>query len=181
MPSVETARLRLRMFTLDDLSEHHRLIFGDPDVMRTVSTGQPLSIERTEVAIRRFIKHWQDNGFGLWAVEHKEGGNLIGHCGMQHLENSPEIELVYALAKPYWGQGLATEAARAALRFGLDEIKLDRIVAIAMPKNTTSQNVMRKLGLQFERDTTFYQLHVVLYAIARENYRPDNAEYHLHV
>ena len=67
------------------------------------------------------------------------------------------------------------------MRFGLDEIKLDRIVAIAMPKNTTSQNVMRKLGLQFERDTTFYQLHVVLYAIARENYRPDNAEYHLHV
>jgi ribosomal-protein-alanine N-acetyltransferase len=84
------------------------------------------------------------------------------------LIDTPEV--VYHLAKSYWGQGLATEIARASLRYGFEENKFERIVAIAKPDNTASIHVMEKIGMSYERRASYYTYDVVQYSISRESY-----------
>ena len=84
------------------------------------------------------------------------------------LEKTPEVEVAYLLAKDYWNQGLATEAARASIEYGLDELKLDRIVAIARPENVGSYRVMEKVGMKYEKDAHYYNVNVVYYAIEHD-------------
>src|SRR6476661_5794721 len=112
-PTIETARLRLRPFRAADL-DALAPIYADPLVMRYMRTGQPAPRERVQVALGYYIAYWDDHGFGVWAVEHPADGALIGQCGLFHLDNTPEVEVAYLLAPPYWGQGLASEAAAAA-------------------------------------------------------------------
>jgi RimJ/RimL family protein N-acetyltransferase len=167
MPEIETSRLRLRMFTPDDL-DALALITGDAEVMKYLGTSGARTKEKTKNTIDAILRHWNEHGFGIWAVEHKADQKLIGWCGLQMLEKTPEIEVAYLLAQAYWNQGLATEAARAAIRYGFDELKLKRIVAIARPENTGSYRVMEKVGMKYERDAHFYNVDVVYYAIEHE-------------
>ncbi|WP_316787572.1 GNAT family N-acetyltransferase [Thermoleptolyngbya oregonensis] len=88
------------------------------------------------------------------------------------LDSTPEIEVGYVLDCPFWGRGLATEAARASLQFGFDTLGLERIVAIARPENHASQRVMQKLGMTYEKDAFYYNCAVVYWAIAREHFSP---------
>lgn len=170
MPELETARLRLRMFMLDDLDALARIL-GDPDVIRYVGTGQPTSREETANAMQSFIRHWQQHGFGRWAVVEKERGELIGYGGLRSLFGTPEV--TYLLAKSYWGQGLATEVARACLRYGFSQLVSERIVAVTKLENVASQRVLQKVGMKYERHAHYYGIEVVCYRILREEYRPD--------
>jgi ribosomal-protein-alanine N-acetyltransferase len=113
---LETDRLFLRQFTLAELDDYHRQLFGDPDVMKTLPPGKPRSREQTKAALNPRIEHWENHGFGLWAVIYKQNGEFIGHCGVQYLEDTPEVELAYAIAKAYWHQGLTTQAAKASIK-----------------------------------------------------------------
>jgi len=94
----------------------------------------------------------------------KEGRRLIGFCGLQPLPETDEIEIGWWLARAWWGRGLATEAARAALHEGFTRAGLDRIVAIAQPANTASIRIMEKLGMRFERMTESRGVPVAMYA-----------------
>jgi ribosomal-protein-alanine N-acetyltransferase len=190
MITITTARLNLRPFTLADLDEYQHAIFGDADVIRYLPASALSPRDRAEAAIKRFTQQWIDRGFGMLAIDRlvdddalarapaskdtvdpQPARRLIGHCGLQPLENTPEIEVAYALAKAYWGQGLATEAARAMLRFGFEQMRLERIVAIALQANIASQRVMQKLGMKYVKDARHYAAEVVFYAITREEYR----------
>jgi RimJ/RimL family protein N-acetyltransferase len=142
MPEIETARLRLRLFRLDDLDDYYTAIRRDPDVMRFLPGGQPQSRERTEQVIGKSIDYWQDHDFGGFAVIHKADGKLIGQCGLHVIPGQTDVELFYALAKPYWGQGLAAEAGHACLRYGFETVGLARIVAVFAPGNMRSERVM---------------------------------------
>ena len=164
MPEIETSHLRLRMFTPDDL-DALALITGDAEVMKYLGTSGARTREKTKNTIDAILRHWNEHGFGIWAVDHKADQKLIGWCGLQMLEKTPEIEVAYLLAQAYWNQGLATEAARAAIEYGFRELKLPRIVAIARPENTGSYRVMEKVGMKYERDAHFYNVDVVYYAI----------------
>jgi ribosomal-protein-alanine N-acetyltransferase len=86
------------------------------------------------------------------------------------LEGTPEIELAYGLAKPYWGSGFATEAARACLRYGFAEMKLERIVAVVNPGNVASQRVLEKLGMKYTRDVHHYDADLMYYEISSTEY-----------
>ncbi|HEV2915955.1 MAG TPA: GNAT family N-acetyltransferase [Pyrinomonadaceae bacterium] len=164
MTEIETSRLRLRMFTEEDL-DALSLITGDPEVMKYLGTSEPRSREKTRNTIDAILRHWEQHGFGIFALEHKADRRLIGWCGLQRLEKTPEVEVAYLLAKEYWNQGLATEAARAAIRYGFDELKLGRVVAIARPENVGSYRVMEKAGMKYERDANYYNVDVVYYAL----------------
>ncbi|MBI3963346.1 MAG: GNAT family N-acetyltransferase [Deinococcus sp.] len=177
MPQIETARLRLRMFTFGDLDDYHRQIFSDPAVMKYLPPGTSVPKEKTRSALGNILAHWEHYGFGLWAVAHKPLGQLIGHCGLQTLQNTGEVELAYGLAQALWGQGLATEAAKACVRFGFEELRLERIVAIAKAEHIASQRVMIKVGMKYEKNARFYNLDVVYYAISRSTYQPDGSLY----
>jgi ribosomal-protein-alanine N-acetyltransferase len=167
VPEIETERLYLRLLGMDDLDDYHQKIFADADVMKYLPSGAPLPRERAEVIINRFHSHWERHGFGIWGVVDKASGELIGHCGLQYLADTPEVEVAYALAKPYWGKGLATEAAHTSLRFGFQEKKLERIVAIAIPANIASRRVMEHNGMQYEKDAEYFDLNVAYYSITR--------------
>ena len=117
IPTLETERLRLRRFMPDDLEAYHAAIAADADVMRYLPGGIPRPIEQTRETIRQFERCWQARGYGGFAVIHKAADQIIGQAGLWPAPMSdgsaPEVEVFYALAKAYWGQGLASEAARA--------------------------------------------------------------------
>lgn len=171
---IETERLFLRPFTSDDL-DNFALLCADPDVMRYIGNGEPQSRERSEMRFNSLIKHWNDHGFGLFAVTTKFGADFVGFCGLQFLDNTREVEVGYRFAKRFWGKGLATEAARASLRFGFEDLGLDTIVAVVQPENAASCRVVEKIGLRYVRDARFYDTDVSYYLITREQYGPDDS------
>lgn len=176
---IETARLLLRPFTLDDEAAYYEVVLSDPDVMRYLPSGVPLPKDRTLPILQRFMDYWTLHGFGLWAVVHKIDDRLIGHCGLQLIPDTTDVEVAYALAKPYWGIGLAPEAAQAALRFGFEHLKLDQIVAVAMPENAASQRVMVKIGMTYQKIAHVYGGELPYYTIARNEFHPGDAPYQL--
>jgi ribosomal-protein-alanine N-acetyltransferase len=91
---------------------------------------------------------WKQHGFGRWALIHKPDKKLIGWCGLAPLDKTDEIEIGYGIAKEYWGRGLTTEAAAATIRYGFEELKLNQIVAVAMPENIASRRIMEKIGMR---------------------------------
>ena len=148
---LETARLRLRMFTPEDAGELAR-ITRDPEVMRYIGEGKPLTWEETEYNLSTIIRAFRRRGFGRWAMVHKAGGRLLGYCGFSTLDESVGVELVYMLARPCWGMGLASEAARASVRYAFEALGLDSLAALTMPGNTRSRQVLEKLGMRHESD-----------------------------
>jgi ribosomal-protein-alanine N-acetyltransferase len=162
------------MFSPEDLDELARL-FREPQVMKYVGDGQPVSWEEAERALNSIIKHWQTHGFGRWAAVDKRTREFVGFGGLRSLFGTPEV--VYHLAPAHWGKGLATELARASLRFGFEDRGFDRIVAITKPLNAGSIHVMEKLGMHYEIHSNYYDIDVVQYGIAREEFEPGEAEY----
>ncbi|HWP55311.1 MAG TPA: GNAT family N-acetyltransferase [Pyrinomonadaceae bacterium] len=165
---IETERLRLRMLRDSDLDDLAAL-FADPDVMRYVGSGQPIERSEAQKALTSIAAHWNRHGFGRWAVEDKNTREFIGYGGLRSLFGTPEV--VYHFARQHWGKGLATEVARASLNFGFNVKGFDRIVAIAKPANTASIHVMEKIGMHFERQTSYYDIEVVEYAINSQEFR----------
>lgn len=174
MPSVETDRLLLRMIREDDL-DHLAALFADPEVVKYVGNGLPAGREEAERALHSIIKHWETSGFGRWAIVDRKSGEFIGFGGLRSLFGTPEV--VYHLAKMHWGNGYATEMARASLRFGFEERGDDRIVAIAKPGNAASIHVMNKLGMRFVKNACYYEIDVVEYEISRDEFVSDNSRY----
>ncbi|MBN3960395.1 MAG: GNAT family N-acetyltransferase [Nostoc sp. NMS8] len=173
MMEIETARLQLRRFSLNDFDYLFRL-YSDAEVMRYLL---PRTREQTQTSLNKHIQQWQQHNFGMWAVIHKETRKMIGRCGLSFLENTPEIELGYVFDKSYWNMGMGTEASQATLKFGFGEVKLDRIVAIAHPENIASVRVIQKLGMKYEKDASYYGHDVVYYAISRTEWQPDDSVY----
>src|SRR5581483_4944580 len=115
--------------------------------MRFIGSRGPMTRQQAGERLDFMLEHWRRHGFGMWALFRKSDGAFVGRCGLRYLEESTEIERGYTLAKPFWGQGLATEASRAVLRYAFEVMKCRRIVAVADPAHTASVNVMKKLGM----------------------------------
>jgi RimJ/RimL family protein N-acetyltransferase len=142
---------------------------SDPEVMRYISGGDLWSDERIREFAEKQIKCFAERQFCFWRLVHKESGVMIGFCGLQPLDDGHEIEIGWWLARDRWSQGLATEAAREALRDGFERAGLKRIVSVAMPENGASIHIMEKLGMRFERTTTRRGFAVVLYAVEKRD------------
>ena len=171
---IETERVCLRPFTFDDL-DAFAVICSDQDVMRYIGGGRPLSRDETQVRLNAIIEHHDKHGFGVWAAVDRSNSTLMGYCGLQFLDNTPEVEVGYRLAKRFWGMGLASEAAKASLRYGFKELSLGRIVAVVQPANIASQRVLEKIGLRYVKDARFYNSEVKYYALTREDYQRDGS------
>ncbi|MFJ5099950.1 GNAT family N-acetyltransferase [Streptomyces sp. NPDC088554] len=156
MTEIQTPRLLLRRWHDDDLVPMAE-INADDQVMRWIGDGSVLDPDQTAEKIEQWEDEWDEEGFGLFAVELLASGELIGFAGLSVPEYLPEVmpavEIGWRLGQPFWGQGYASEAAHAALEFALQDRGLDRVVAISRPGNDASENVMRKLGMSLELDT----------------------------
>ena len=180
MDAVETERLYLRRFTEADRDAYYQCIYADAEVMRTLPAGKPIARQDFEARVTRLmVDHCREHGFGPWVVIHKADGALIGHCGLKYWPDSTDVEVFYALAKPYWGRGLATEGARASLRYGFEALALEQIIAAALIDNLASRRVLEKIGMRYTGETTFAGLPVAGYAIGREAYRAGRGVYRL--
>lgn len=155
-PQLHTERLLLRRWRFTDL-EPFAAMNADPDVMEhfpsLLSTAESAArIERAECSFDR-------RGYGLWAVELTRRGEFVGCVGLEpveiDVEFAPAVEIAWRLARPYWGDGLATEAAAAAISYGFDEIGLTEIVAHTAVVNKRSRRVMARLGMLREDTEDF--------------------------
>jgi RimJ/RimL family protein N-acetyltransferase len=143
--TLETERLKLRKFRESDWDPYAAMC-ADPDVMQYLGPGKTLSRDDTWRAIASMLGHWQIRGYGMWALESKETGELVGRAGFIYPAGWPGFELGWVLGKPYWGRGYATEAAREALRWGYDVLKRDRVISLIRKGNKPSIKVAERLG-----------------------------------
>lgn len=152
MRVLETPRLFLRHLTLDDL-EVVTALYSDPVVM--ASKGGRRSPELTEQQVKDYIEEYSSVGYCFWAVIHRQHQRFIGLCGLldqQDVDGQAEVEVAYTLAKEYWNQGLATEAAQACKEYGFQVLGRTRLVSLIAPENIPSQHVALKNGMVYERD-----------------------------
>jgi RimJ/RimL family protein N-acetyltransferase len=147
-PSLKTQRLKLRRWGRSD-REPLAAINADPEVMEHFP--ETLSRDRSDDLIEAIEAGFEANGFGLWALELRGSGELIGFAGLAtpvfEAHFTPAVEVGWRLARPAWGKGYATEAGRAALVFGFDEVGLDEIVSFTTVANRRSCAVMERLGM----------------------------------
>jgi len=151
MVIFETERLLVRHLQAEDVDNLYA-ITGDPELMRYVGDTQPLSRELTAKWVDVSINNYATKGYGCSAVIDKQDGAFIGFCGLvrsERAEPPDDAEVIYALVKSHWGQGLATEVAGAMIAYGWRSCGLKRIIATIDPANMASANVAKKLGMRF--------------------------------
>ena len=146
MIEVETARLRLRRWTDDDLPGL-RAMLTDWEVMQLQPDGAVTEEAAESLSIERYTRAWARRGFGMWAVDLKETGRFIGLLGLHFPGHWPDPELSMVLDKTCWNRGLGTEGGAAALDFGFVQRGLPRILGFCMPGHDASERMMQKLGM----------------------------------
>ena len=144
IPTLETPRLALLP---PDASHLHawNAIYSDPEVMRHV--GEPHDARKSWDMLARSIGHWYLRGFGVWSVQVKETGAIVGRAGLMYPEGNPALEIGWVFAREAWGKGYASEVARAALDHAFEVIKAPRVIARVHPANAGSVAVAKKLGM----------------------------------
>jgi RimJ/RimL family protein N-acetyltransferase len=176
--SLQTDRLVLRAPVPED-AETLAPMYADPEVMRYVGDGRTLTRAETERSVRRMIERWEADGFGLFTTIRKEDGAVIGRVGLliwntdtwepttraQGAEVPTEVEVGYTLGRDFWGCGYATEAAGAVRDYALGRLGAERLIALIIHGNTASENVARKLGLEYERDIMLGRREAQLFAL----------------
>lgn len=147
IPVLETQRLRLRPLTPGDAPAMLEIMRGK-DVLKYFPVGAPLTIERVSKRITGQLEHWAERDYGIWAVERKGDGVLLGNCGLQILSKAGEPEIDFLFGREHWGIGYATESATEAIRWGFTERGFRVVVGIVHVDNEASKRVLRKLGMK---------------------------------
>lgn len=150
---LETPRLLLRRLLPADLDDLFAL-YRDPEVRRYFPEGT-LTHAETREELEWFLHgHPEHPELGLWATIHKPTGRFIGRCGLLPwtIDGQAEVEVAYLIAKEYWGQGLATEAAQAIVRYAFEQLRLSRLICLIDRDNLASIRVAQKIGMSFEKE-----------------------------
>ncbi|GLZ78855.1 N-acetyltransferase [Actinorhabdospora filicis] len=147
-PEFATERLLLRRWRESD-REPWAAMSADPAVMKYFQST--LTRAQSELFAERVEERFEQNGFGLWALEVAATGEFIGFTGLNpatfEAPFTPALEIAWRLARPAWGHGYATEAARACLDFAFTTLGREEIVAFTATVNTRSMAVMERLGM----------------------------------
>ena len=166
IPRLTTDRLILRSFVADDF-EAYAPIMADPGVTRFLGEGRALSRADAWRQMAMIIGHWALRGFGLWAVEERSTGRLLGRIGCNQPEGFPAFEIGYVLARHAWGHGYAREGAAAALGYARDVLGRTEITSIIRPGNSGSIRVATSLGAVAAETVEFYGAPAVIYRYPR--------------
>jgi RimJ/RimL family protein N-acetyltransferase len=166
IPTLETARLLLRQFRQSDF-EPLAALHADPVVMRYLGDGKPRSRSETWVAMASYLGHWELRGYGLWAVEEKATGEFVGRIGLLNPEGWPGLEVAWTLARARWGNGFATEGAKAALDYAFSVLGLDHLISLIHPDNVASIRVALRIGEKLQGQAELFGVMRSVYAIDR--------------
>ena len=144
---LETARLKLRWFTDDDV----RIMFdlnSDPEVIKYAESTPTRTLQEAKERLEQGpLSDYGKYGYGRFAVELKETGKVIGFCGIKYLPEINLPEIGYRYLQEYWGRGIGTEAARVCVDFARDDLEIEKLVALIIPENIASIKVAEKLGM----------------------------------
>lgn len=180
---IETKRLILRRFTMDDLEPVYRNCWSDPEVWKWTNYAPMHSITDVSGAAGMFTERWlgaydRPDRYS-WAIQIKSTGKVIGRLfGMHSDDASGQIELTYELGRPWWNQGLMTEAVKAVIDFFFTQVGYRRIYAYHASENPASGKVMQKCGMTYEGISphsckcNYGIFDKVNYAIYADAYRP---------
>ncbi len=180
---LSTERLVLRRWREADREPFARLN-ADPEVMRHFT--HPLDRAESDAMVGRIEMRFDERGYGLWAVERRSDGEFLGFTDLAYQDFpapfTPCVEIGWRLARSAWGRGYATEAAREALRFGFEQVRLAEIVSFTTPANVASVRVMERIGMHRDPADDFDNPKVpvghvlrrlVLYRLTREEFVRD--------
>ena len=150
LPVLETKRLRLRMFTMDDAPALFRYA-SDPLVTQFITWETHTTLTDSQHFVRGVLDWYEDQEVAYWAIIHKEENRLIGSCGLFDWQIRPaRAELAFAMSQPYWGKGYTSEAVRTLMKLGFEDMRLNRIEGKCVVQNTASSRVMEKTGMTYE-------------------------------
>ena len=166
VPELRSERLLLRAFNECDFEAFAEIV-ADPEVVRYLDGGEPISREECWRGMALFIGHWQLRGYGWWAVEDARSGDFLGRIGLYNPEGWPGLEIGWLLRRQAWGTGLATEGATAALSFAFDVLEADHVISLIDPRNTRSIRVAQKLGETYEHNLQFKDRDLAVYGMHR--------------
>lgn len=166
---LETERLVLREFVPEDADALARVL-SDPEAMR----HYPITFDREAVEewIARNQRRYGTDGHGLWAMDLKSSGDMIGDCGitLQDVDGESLPEIGYHLRRDMWGQGLAIEAAQACRDYGLEQLRVKSMISLIRPENMPSWRVAERNGMKVWKETTRSGLRHLVYRIQREEW-----------
>jgi RimJ/RimL family protein N-acetyltransferase len=152
---IDTGRLVLRKFTLDDLEAYFELC-SRPEIIRYAQNTPVASLDEARAMMHTVTFHdYAKHGYGRFACVWKETGEVIGFSGLKYVPEISDTELGYRFMPEYWGRGLATEAGRASIEFARRDLGLQRLVALVHPDNVASAGVVTKLGFAVEKQLRF--------------------------
>jgi len=167
-PWLETLRLSMRNFTLDDFNDLYALN-SDRRVMKYIADGTVSTREEVAGALRRFVRYptlYPD--LGVWHTSRRDTGAFIGFFALNYTGKTTDIEIGYRLLHNAWGLGFATEGATALKHYGFDDLGLHRIIGVTLPGNKPSQHVLMKAGLTDRGWGRYYDRRLRLFAAERE-------------
>jgi RimJ/RimL family protein N-acetyltransferase len=150
-----------------DLDDWAATIWSDPDVMAYMPRSSDPPDVRAKATLGFFDQLREQQRIGAWMITNKADGEFMGHAILAFREAFGEPELGYALGKAFWGQGYATEAARAIVQYGFEQPNVSRIFAVVFQENEPSWRILKRLGFEYEKDVTHYGLPLACYALAR--------------
>lgn len=167
MPILETERLTLRPMLAGDFDALH-LIFTDTNVMAAFDHA-PFTREQMERWLQRNLDHQEEFGYGLFSVLLKDTGELVGDCGLEHMEvDGVNIaELGYDFRSDVWNKGYATEAAMAVRDYAFDVLHLPQVISLIRAGNQASRRVAEKIGMAFSEEFTRYGIRYWKYSLKR--------------
>jgi RimJ/RimL family protein N-acetyltransferase len=152
---IDTGRLVLRRFTLDDLPAFYQLC-SRPEIIRYAQSTPVASLEEAREFMQAApFRDYATYGYGRFACVWKESGEVIGFSGLKYVPEIADTELGYRFFPEFWGMGLATEAGRASIDFARSDLGLKRLVALVHPDNAASASVLAKLGFAVEKQLRY--------------------------
>ena len=169
MSSLETQRLILRLFTERDLDPFAGM-GADSEVMRFLG-GRPLTHSESWRQVATMLGHWQLLGYGMWALEERETGAFVGRVGFIDPPGWPGFELGWALARDFWGRGLAWSQDLDSLLNNKRVYHSDHVISLIHPENTRSRRLAERLGERFEKTVDLFGDEVGVYGIDRAEWK----------
>lgn len=163
---IETDRLYLREFNVKDAVYFYQLNI-DKDVLKYTGDAPFKNVESSKIFLKNY-NHYSKYGFGRWAVINKENEEFLGWCGIKFTEKLNEYDIGFRFFKKHWNKGYATEAAKSCIDYGFNNLKLTEIIGRAMKENYASINVLKKIGLKYNRDFDFEGNKGVIYKIIQK-------------
>jgi RimJ/RimL family protein N-acetyltransferase len=169
IPRIATRSFTMRGFREGDVEDLYAILLN-PEVLRYFPSTDSPSLERVKKLVQSQQAHWDEHGYGWWALADHGSDALIGWCGLNVLPDTDEVELKYLLAEETWGRGIATEASLISLTKWISDTEIEEVIGLVHPENIASRRVLEKVGMTFIERAKYFGIDVLRYVIGRADF-----------